>query len=253
MMHCYRFSSVACFFGHLQHPNIIQVKIPISSTIYKSPISQKYQSRCITLLSNFFTTNKPTLPITPIHPNHLNIKQQRPIHPRILQHEIQSPHATKRRGLWSHQLVFLILRGIGQWSVGENDLSNAPRFHVAEGAFEAGDEFFGSEDGAKVFEVFVECSALWSSLGLKRPPKITNSIPTPIKHHPITIPKISTTILTLTEFDILVRPTLGRCREVIVRLYKFGRVPLVLGIGRMGRDGGEEDEGGDGGGDGRTT
>mmetsp|Transcript_7124 Transcript_7124/g.16196 ORF Transcript_7124/g.16196 Transcript_7124/m.16196 type:complete len:206 (-) Transcript_7124:322-939(-) len=169
-------------------------------------------------LSSNLTTNKPSLSITSIHPNQFHIKKQRPIHPWILQHEIQSSHPTERRWLRPHQRMFLILRRIRQRSIGDNNLSNAPWFHCAECTFKSGNEGFRSQCCTEVVYVLVECSSLRSSLGLKWPPKITNSIPTPIKHHPITILKISASKLLTANFDILVRPSLGCSREVIIGL-----------------------------------
>mmetsp|Transcript_30996 Transcript_30996/g.66418 ORF Transcript_30996/g.66418 Transcript_30996/m.66418 type:complete len:92 (-) Transcript_30996:756-1031(-) len=77
--------------------------------IFQSKLSNSLNPKIISSIS---TTNKSPLPIAPIHSNQLDIKQQSPIHPRILQNEIQCPLPRKRRRLRPYLLVLQIVIGV---------------------------------------------------------------------------------------------------------------------------------------------
>ncbi len=94
----------------------------------------------------------------------------------------------------------------------------------------------------------------YSPIGLGRPTKVDDGVPAPIKHDPITVPESYPGISLVPDLDVLVRPPLGRRREVVVGLDRFRRGHALTAIrggeGRATVTVGDREQRGEGGKDG---
>ena len=135
--------------------------------------------------------------------------------------------ATECCRLGTNNIVFQVVRGIGQGTIRDNHLTDPTGFHAAKCTLQSLDDAPATHNCALIINVLIESSALRSALGLEWSSEVTYRISRPIKDNSIPVLDLD---VAGTGVDILVTPSLVRELEITVLLHKLrGWIRCVVG------------------------